>query len=348
MCTNSHTFRWDTIAREWLERKQNLIRAEFAKAKVSVKEKSNESNGEKSIDPKNPFHGSRLSNNQNICYLNSTINALLSLRSFREFLMVSDPTGIVKAFRMVLNGSKTGDAETIRQLLQHKFTENFSFNYNEQVFAGDAINCVINYLELDRICNYSVTLRRKCLDCHHEFSEKTTGYLHFFEHESSTKKMISNKSEVEFENCPNCNEYVTCTEEVSISESNLFIMIGVTRQEGNNQRVHPTRRITSDGNNYIIKAVINYYPGATVDEGHYDTSIFINNEWKIVRDLPSQFNAKPEKMDTCPAGGLIFLYEREDILQNEQGKFRKLKPRDHIFIETLFVSKSESGIRNRL
>ena len=172
MCTNSHTFRWDTIAREWLERKQNLIRAEFAKAKVSVKEKSNETNGEKSIDPKNPFHGSRLSNNQNICYLNSTINALLSLRSFREFLMISDPTGIVKAFRMVLNGSKTGDAETIRQLLQHKFTENFSFNYNEQVFAGDAINCVINYLDLDRICNYSVSLRRKCLDCHHEFSEK--------------------------------------------------------------------------------------------------------------------------------------------------------------------------------
>ena len=334
-------------------RKQNLIRAEFAKAKVAVEEQSVRKKNELSIDPKSPFTGRRLTNGQNICYLNSSINALLSLRSIREYILASEPVGLVKSLRMVLNGSKSGEAELMRQALETEFGERYDFRYNEQVFVGDALDCILEALTLNQLCNYSVTLKKKCPTCRNEFSQKTSGMLHFFNSDSSTRLMTSGKSNEEFE-CPTCQKDVICTEEVSISESNLFMMIGCTRPEGNNRKVYPTRKITtSDGKTYAIKAVINYYMGSTCNEGHYDTSVFVNDEWKIVQDLTFDLNEEPVRMDSSPDGGLIFFYEREDLLQSddfpiERNHFKtKLLCLLHYCLDFMLCNVAEHNIKSK-
>ena len=248
--------------------------------------------------------------------MNGSINALLSIRTIREKIQSDDANDFMGHLRSALNGNYYV-AEPLRQLLQNFYGDIYGFTYDSQQYVGDSLDCLLEALDVKDQCSYTTTMARSCLSCPYTHSETTTGMLYSFDLKSTVQELIQNESTKSVDKCPGCHKETSHLESVKLTQSKQFLFIGCTRPQGNEQVVYPSPLITTaDGEKYTIKSVINYYPGATLESGHYDTSIYYNEQWYIARDNSSgQFNVQP--MEDFPTRGLFFIYEREDILDEQ-------------------------------
>ena len=267
------------------------------------------------IDPKIAFTGRRFPNTSNICWLNSSINGLLSIRTVRDKIM-SGANEFMLHLRSALNGNYFV-AEPLRQLLQTFYGEIYEFTYGNQHYIGDSLSCLLEALQVKDLCSYDITVARNCLSCSYSHPESTTGMLYFLDLKSTTQEMIQGESISSVTECPKCHRACLHSEKVYMSNTKQFLLFGCSRPEGNEQSVYPSPLIrTADGKKYAIKSVINYYPGESADSGHYNTSIFYNEQWYMAQDsFEGQYNV--QQMEDFPSNGLVFIYEQEDMLDTE-------------------------------
>ena len=291
-----------------VRRKRNTVRANIAAKEKIV-------NGFLcplvGTDLQQAFNGKRLDNSSNICYLNSSINGLLSLRTIRSFLFADEPANDLKVkIRSILTGAvKT--AEYVRQHIEQEFGNVYDFTYGNQVNIGDAIVSLLEGLGLEESSRYTLNIERKCLDCGYIMNESEAGALHYFtlyENTQSTNDMLHSVQTIELEKCPGCDSGTDCKEKVSISEPNRYLLIGCARPLGSEQEVYPTEELEmNDGTCYNIKSVINYIPGRILpgqESGHYTSSLLLENQWYLVSDMNPI-----EQLEFAPTKGIIFIYE---------------------------------------
>ena len=308
--SNSHVSRF--VKKTWVRRKRNMIRADFSAAK-----RAELVNGflcstvNTDRQQASTFKGRKLANGSNTCYLNSTINGLFSLKTFRNFIMADEPVlGLKLALKSILTGA-ANDAENVRQLLAQEFGHVYDFSHGKQAYIGDALVSLLEGLSLEEVSQYVLEIERRCHLCCYKTKESKAGALHFFtlyEDTKSTYDMLHCDQITELDKCPGCDRGTFCKEKISISDPQKYLLIGCARHLGNEQEVYPTEELTmADGSCYQIKSVINYISGSTVpgqESGHYTTSLYMQNQWFLVNDLHDI-----TQMESPPVSGIVFLYE---------------------------------------
>ena len=308
--SNSHVSRF--VKKTWVRRKRNMIRADFSAAKRA--ELVNGflcSNVNIDRQQASTFKGRKLANGSNTCYLNSTINGLFSLKTFRNFIMADEPVlGLKLALKSILTGA-ANDAENVRQLLAQEFGHVYDFSHGKQAYIGDALVSLLEGLSLEEVSQYVLEIERRCHLCCYKTKESKAGALHFFtlyEDTKSTYDMLHCDQITELDKCPGCDRGTFCKEKISISDTKKYLLIGCARPLGNEQEVYPTEELTmADGSCYQIKSVINYISGSTVpgqESGHYTTSLYMQNQWFLVNDLHEL-----TQRESPPVNGNLFLFE---------------------------------------
>ena len=308
-------YTYNKQSNSWKRRKRNTVRANIA----SKKRVKGFLCPFEDIDRRPAFYGKQLDNSSNLCYLNSSINGLFSLKTVRSFLLADEPANDLKVkMRSILTGAvKT--AEYVRQHLEQEFGNIYDFTQGKQVYIGDAIVSLLASLGLEESSRYTLKIERKCLTCCYKMIETKSGALHFFtlyEDTESTNDMIHSDQFIDLEKCPGCGRGTFCKEYVSISEPNRYLLLGCARPLGCEKEVYPSEMLEmEDGTSYQIKSVINYHPGCTLpgeESGHYTCSLKLENQWHLVNDMNPI-----EQLESAPSNGMIFIYELAEEQTNE-------------------------------
>ena len=255
------------------------------------------------IDPYSIFSGIRLSNtNGYICYLNSIVNGLLSIKYFRELIPFME-THIRDIFTNLFS-EKSNHLEVLRQHL-HDFSPNFHFGIHSDPI--EAILRIIEMINLESLYEKSlVELKEKriCTQCGYQEiisikeMEPNVLFLPLSEKEtvqeeinSYIKSICINKTKQSF--CKECQKPQNIKMTKSVT-TNKILIICICRFEQNEEKnfkqIIPDKTIHFGPRSYRLKSLTKHH-GTSIECGHYKSSILLQNEnWKLFDDTDSKLS----------------------------------------------------------
>ena len=187
------------------------------------------------------------------------------------------------------------------------------FVKGDQNAATEALVHLLDNLgdQNNQIGNFKVQITRKCNDCQTIISDQTTeGIMHDFTPKPSTEQMVkfTRQEQIQDLNCAGCNKSdIRVTEETKLTEAKEFFVFTGEHGAGHEQvQTYPTEVLTINGQDYIIRGVINHH-GVDRKSGHYTCSIFSQNRWFLVDDFHI---SEMKGSNPYPTSGLVYFYEK--------------------------------------
>ena len=259
---------------------------------------------------------------QNICFINSIVNGLFSLRHFQRIFPILDES-FGTEFEGLFNGYND-QVEWIRDRLKNVSISEFLYGIKSDAF--EALIALFKSMGLTpegSLLDHVVKLQETttCLTCSHtkvrnssnDFEANGFLALPTFDPKSQTSQVIDirtilssfTKPHKVKEFCETCKKVMLVNKENEIIDSgNVLIMRVSDLKSDFTQRgsdIHPNRNIEVNGKTYTLKSVVEYN-----GTDHYTASILNGESWTLRSDM------RMEKESTQPLHPYIIFYEVED------------------------------------
>ena len=277
-------------------------------------------------DPCPMFEGKRFMNRRGyICYLNSVVNGLLSLKSFRK--MIKFMEDIMKNFFTNILNDEMRNLERLRVKL-NRFNPNFPYGTHSD--ACEALNQLILLMNLDdfhQMSHIEIKRKQKCTDCDDESSFSVhaphgSPNILILEQSYETNiqgevdNYIRNLKNVHSEDayCTNCqgNRSMTLSD---CLQTHDILMIRTHRFSDNfikiEKEITPTYIIQIGSKRYKLKCYISHH-GQSAEVGHYTSTIPLQNN--ILLTFDDELRIEKTEFTKDP---YILFYERIDSDNDE-------------------------------
>ena len=238
-------------------------------------------------DPYPMFSGKRFQNqNSYICYLNSIINGLLSLKTFRELIQFMEPDIADIMTRILEDG--LNHLEQLRLKLHEK---NSDFNFGSHCDPCEALTCILELINLNNLYQKSLVKIKRHQSCSVCGKASTFEVDDPYGNPNILKLKLSNESTVQDEvdiyiKNFGCNETKTsycqfCQKpqeqllKDSLETSDILIIrINRFQDNGsiNHKKVFPNSIIKIGEKTYQLKCFNSHF-GSSAKQGHYKSTI---------------------------------------------------------------------------
>ena len=275
-------------------------------------------------DPYPMFSGRKLQNqNSYICYLNSIVNGLLSLKAFRELIQFMEPD-----MRDIMTSVLEDDLNSLEQLRLKLYEKNSDFDFGTHCDPCEALTTVLELINVDYLYQKSLAKIKRHQSCSVCGDESTFNVDDPFGNPNILKLKLSyentvqdevnayiqnfgsNESKTSF--CQNCKQPQPMILKDSLETSEI-LMIRIRRfQENgsiNHKSVFPNNKIKIGAFTYGLKCFISHH-GTSAQKGHYTSTVPLGKKSFYLYD-DSERN--PQK--TVSKEPYILFYEKVEALQ---------------------------------
>ena len=320
-------------------------------------------------DPYHMFSGKKLQNkNGYICYLNSIVNGLLSLKSFRELIqfMESDIMDIMT--RILEDG--LNNLEQLRLKLHEK---NSDFGFGTHCDPCEALTTMLELINLDYLYQKSlVKIKRheSCSICGNASTfdvEDPYGNPNILKLKLSNETTVQDEVNVYIQNfgsnesktsfCQSCQQPQPMTLKDSLETSEILI-IRIHRFQENGAIIHkkvlPDNTIKIGRLTYELKC-FNSHHGTSAQRGHYTSTIPLGKKSFYIyddseRNLQRTVSKEPyilfyEKVEAVQGSSL--LPEEVPIFFQEQIDHKEATQKEFIYPTSIYYEFTRKAIMHK-
>ena len=249
-------------------------------------------------DPNPVFSGKKLENgNAYICYLNSIVNGLLSLKTFRQLIQFMEPS-----MKVMLTSVLEDDLNSLEQLRHKLYQRNSDFDFGTHCDPSEALTSIMELIDLNVLYQKSLAKIKRHQTCSACGDESTFDVDDPYGNPNVLKLKLSNENSVQDEVnayiqnfgsnepktsfCPKCQEPQLMRLKDSLETSEIVIITIYRFQENgvkNYKNVVPNDTINIGTLNYKLKCFLSHH-GTSVKRGHYTSTIPLGNEYYYLYD----------------------------------------------------------------
>ena len=241
-------------------------------------------------DPYPMFCGKKLQNQSGyICYLNSIVNGLLSLKTFRELIQFMEPD-----IRDIMTGVLEDDLNSLEQLRIKLHEKNSDFQFGAHCDPCEALTTILELIDVNYLYQKSlvkINRHQSCSVCGDEsifavddpFGNPNILKLKL-SHENTVQDEVdvyiqnfgSNESKTSFCASPTCQQPQPMTLKDSLETSEILMIRILRFQENytaiNHKKVFPNHTIKIGSLTYELKC-FNSHHGTSAQRGHYTSTV---------------------------------------------------------------------------
>ena len=248
-----------------------------------------------------------------ICYFNSLIQSLLSLKSFVKFVEENkEKNQLCKMISNFINGQVKDPfftsillRELVIELVKNKKNPN---DYFGQQSASEFMVFLIDKLGADKVFEIKYLDEITCSECKNVTKKIDLGIFHnvYFVNSENEKtnildEMSYKKENLNYYNCEKCNKKTDATKErflVKIPDVITFVFMNKYTNNFVDISYMQNFRIQEEKNNdpFVLKATIEHM--GTLNNGHYFSRVFRNGQYYIANDKSINSVNSLEKLNT--------------------------------------------------
>lgn len=251
-------------------------------------------------------------NTGSICYFNSLIQSLLSLKSFVNYIVNnSEKNELCKIFNSYINSEEKDiffTSAVLKELLSQMKT---NIDYIGQQSASEFMLLLVDKLGADEIFQIKYVDEITCLECNNVSKKIDISIFHNVYSMGSTNILEDMSYKLEKLNdykCDKCNKKTNAKKEkflVKIPDVICFVFINKYTNNFTNISYSNNFKIQDSEEQYNLKATVEHM--GSLNSGHYFSRVSRNNEFYIANDNSIQkIGDKIDKLNTS----YIIFYEK--------------------------------------